>query len=80
MPETHPCPSKEGIRNIHNSSLCKYVFHQLPGNISQPETPALVAVREAFMIQAEQVKGSGLEIVNMYRILYDVVTKLIGFS
>jgi len=46
----------------------------------QPELAPLRAVREPLVIDAHQVQDGGIEIVDVHRVLDDVVAELVGLA
>lgn len=55
-------------------------MHHLAGYIREAEPPALVFEGESFVVDAEQVQQRGVEIMNVNRILHDVIAKLTSFT
>ena len=48
--------------------------------IGEPVIAALVAVGEFFMVDAEEVEDGGIEIVDVDRVLGDVVAPIVGLT
>ena len=49
-------------------------------NVRQSETSALVFVSKLLMVNSQLMQERCLEIVNVYGVLYDILSKLIGLS
>ena len=49
-------------------------------NIRQPEVATLIAVRQPFVVETHAVQNRRIEIVNMDRILHNVVTVVIRLT
>ena len=47
-------------------------------HIGQTEIAALVAIREAFVVEAEQVEQRGVEVVDVHGVFGDLVTEVVG--
>lgn len=60
--------------------LCQNALNEIARDVRQPVVAACVAVRELFVIDAQQVQDCGLEIVDMDWILGNVEAKIIGRS
>src|SRR5665213_1781551 len=73
---------------IHNFILwivikwmsCDNIADNFSGHICEPETSSLHFKSEPFMIYAHQIQQGGLEVMHVHRILYNVITEIIGFS
>src|SRR5262245_45460723 len=61
-------------------TLSKDTFHHVPANIGKAITPALVFVDKLFVIVAKEVQHGSLKVMNMNRILDNVITQFIRFS
>src|SRR5687768_17757059 len=62
----------------HDRKLGKHLTHDLTTDIGETEVASHVPIREACMIESETVQHSGLEIVDMNRILDHVHAEVIG--
>src|SRR5882724_4749179 len=60
--------------------LCNQTFYYFTRNICQPVTAAKVLECKLFMIQSHQIQDRCMKIVNMYRVLCDVITKFISLT
>ena len=52
---------------------CQFLDHLRRLDAGQPLVEALVAVRESFVIEAQQVQHRGVEIADVHRVFDDVV-------
>lgn len=48
--------------------------------IREAKAPALVFERELFMVDAQKVEQGCLEVVNVYRVLCDIVAEVVRFA
>jgi hypothetical protein len=60
--------------------LNQNLLDDLSVDIGEPEVPALKLIGQARVINAQAMQDRRLQIVNMDRILYDVVAMVIGLS
>src|SRR4051812_43755666 len=58
--------------------LREYVSHYVAMDVRQPEVAAAEAVREAFVVEAEQVQDGGVQIVDRADVLGGVHADLVG--
>ena len=49
-------------------------------DVGKTEIAALVAVRQAGMVEAQQMKQGGIEVVDMYRVAGDVKANRVGLA
>src|SRR5262245_43502075 len=56
---------------------CQYLLDHISEHVGEAEIAALVAIRQARMLQAEQVQDRGLQVVRVNRIFADVEAQLV---
>ncbi len=60
--------------------LSQNVLHHFAMDIRQPEMPALELVSQALVVDAQAVQQRRLQIVDMHRVLHDVVAIVVGLA
>jgi hypothetical protein len=68
-----PVPVAHVVRDSLQLNLCEYFWNDISVDVSQAVIATLMAVGQLFVIDAQQMQNSGVEIVNVHRILDDVV-------
>src|SRR5690242_552764 len=61
-------------------ALRQNLFHYGPVHIRQPEMASLEFEGQLGMVDAETVKNRRVQVVHVYRILHDVVAKVVGLA
>jgi hypothetical protein len=73
-----PCKPAERDHALSRSASLRYavrlllrydLFHDIPVHISEPEVAAGVAIREALMVEAQQMQDRGVKVVNVNFVL-----------
>ena len=70
---------KNGANRLSNGSR-QNPTHHLAVNIGQPEIAPLKTIRELFVIDAQAMENGRVLIVNVHRVLDDVVAVVVRFA
>src|SRR5687768_15242366 len=60
--------------------LCKNSFYHFTPYIGQAISSSQMFKCKFFVVQAQLVKNSGVKIINMNGIFYNIISKLVGFA
>jgi hypothetical protein len=68
-----PLSAADGVGDQLQLNLCEDFRNNISVHVCQAVIATLMAVGQLFVIDAQQMQNSGVEIVNVHRILDDVV-------
>ena len=74
------CPRNAESPNweLGNGCLRQYLLHHISMHVGEPEVAAGVAVSEAFVVEAEEVGHSGMEVMDVHDIFDGAEAEFIG--
>src|SRR5204862_8215008 len=68
------------IKALNGATSGENLFHDLAVHVGEPEVAALILERQLRMLDAQQVKDRRLEIMDVDRVLLDVVAEFVGLA
>src|SRR6187402_1376919 len=60
--------------------LRQYLFDHMPRDIGEAKVAALEAVRQAFVVESQEVQNRSLQVVDVDGIFHAVIAQLIGLA
>ena len=71
-----PIRRMRDLRDQH--VLSQQLLHDISVDVGESEIPSLEAISKSLVIEPQQMKDRGLQIVDMYRVGGDVESKIVG--